>query len=220
METNAALYHSTSAPVPFMNFPAFPVDNASVSCIRADTVVLLFADSQKQLEQDLDAFAPDKPVLVITPDDCAAQAFSFLQLPLSGLTTLTYFQHHAEELLYQVQKYGMAVEPQFVRHAARVIDAERKAALPIARMYLHAEKAASVFTQREQKMINLLLNGVSTSDIARELHYSPLTVKRYISDMVSRLNAGDRVNFIRILMLRGWIVQEKEWNGTSYASTD
>jgi DNA-binding NarL/FixJ family response regulator len=82
--------------------------------------------------------------------------------------------------------------------------AAREAAIPRSMVLdLMAEIRASSadriegLTRRESQVLTTLRRGGSTSEIARELKISPVTVRRHISELVRKLGVEDRAGLIR-----------------------
>jgi DNA-binding NarL/FixJ family response regulator len=60
-------------------------------------------------------------------------------------------------------------------------------------------------TQRELRVLQLLADGLSTSEIARELAYSERTIKNAIHDLTSRLNLRNRSHAVAFALRQGLI---------------
>ena len=60
-------------------------------------------------------------------------------------------------------------------------------------------------TQRELRVLQLLADGMSTSEIARELAYSERTIKNAIHDLTSRLNLRNRSHAVAFALRQGLI---------------
>jgi DNA-binding NarL/FixJ family response regulator len=60
-------------------------------------------------------------------------------------------------------------------------------------------------TQRELSVLQLLADGFSTSEIARELAYSERTIKNAIHDLTSRLNLRNRSHAVAFALRQGLI---------------
>jgi DNA-binding NarL/FixJ family response regulator len=60
-------------------------------------------------------------------------------------------------------------------------------------------------TQRELRVLQLLADGFSTVEIARELAYSERTIKNAIHDMTSRLNLRNRSHAVAFALRQGLI---------------
>lgn len=60
-------------------------------------------------------------------------------------------------------------------------------------------------TEREAEALRLAARGLSVADIASELVLSPGTVGNHLTNSVSKLNARNRVDAIRIATEAGWI---------------
>ncbi len=60
-------------------------------------------------------------------------------------------------------------------------------------------------TQRELSVLQLLADGFSTTEIARELAYSERTIKNAIHDLTSRLNLRNRSHAVAFALRQGLI---------------
>ncbi|MCD2518225.1 response regulator transcription factor [Massilia sp. G4R7] len=64
---------------------------------------------------------------------------------------------------------------------------------------------ADPLTERERQVLRLAGEGRSSSDIARQVHLSEGTVRNYLSEAISKLNAGNRVEAYRMARDAGWL---------------
>jgi two-component system response regulator DesR len=60
-------------------------------------------------------------------------------------------------------------------------------------------------TERERQVLRLASEGVSTGDIARQLHLSAGTVRNYLSEAIDKLDAANRIDAARIARAKGWL---------------
>jgi len=60
-------------------------------------------------------------------------------------------------------------------------------------------------TERERQVLRLAGEGRSSSDIARQVHLSEGTVRNYLSEAISKLNAANRVEAYRMARDAGWL---------------
>jgi two-component system response regulator DesR len=60
-------------------------------------------------------------------------------------------------------------------------------------------------TDRERQVLRLAGDGLTSSDIASELGLSDGTVRNYLSEAMSKLGAGNRVEAARIARAKGWL---------------
>jgi two-component system response regulator DesR len=65
--------------------------------------------------------------------------------------------------------------------------------------------ASALLTPRETEILRLAAEGYRTSDIALMLALSAGTVRNYLATVVSKLNARNRVDAIRIARAEGWL---------------
>jgi two-component system response regulator DesR len=60
-------------------------------------------------------------------------------------------------------------------------------------------------TERERQVLRLAGEGRSSSEIARQVHLSEGTVRNYLSEAISKLGAGNRVEAYRLARDAGWL---------------
>ena len=60
-------------------------------------------------------------------------------------------------------------------------------------------------TDRERQVLRLAGEGRSSAEIAREVHLSEGTVRNYLSEAISKLDAGNRIEAYRIAREAGWL---------------
>ncbi|MFL6247031.1 MAG: response regulator [Thermoanaerobaculia bacterium] len=60
-------------------------------------------------------------------------------------------------------------------------------------------------TDRERQVLRLAGEGQTSAEIAGELHLSDGTVRNYLSEAISKLGAGNRVEAARIAREKGWL---------------
>ena len=95
--------------------------------------------------------------------------------------------HPAEELADAVRR---------VHRGLRVIDPE---------LATEAWSELDPLTDRERQVLRLAGEGKTSSDIAGELGLSEGTVRNYLSEAISKLGAGNRVEAARIARTKGWL---------------
>jgi two-component system, NarL family, response regulator DesR len=60
-------------------------------------------------------------------------------------------------------------------------------------------------TDRERQVLRLAGDGLTSIDIASKLNLSEGTVRNYLSEAISKLGAGNRVEAARIARSKGWL---------------
>ncbi len=60
-------------------------------------------------------------------------------------------------------------------------------------------------SERERQVLRLAGTGTQSSDIAKLMHLSEGTVRNYLSEAISKLNAKNRVDAFRIARDQGWL---------------
>lgn len=60
-------------------------------------------------------------------------------------------------------------------------------------------------TKREQEVLRLVAKGKTMKEVSRELYLSSGTVRNYMSEIISKLGANNRITAISIAEEKGWI---------------
>lgn len=60
-------------------------------------------------------------------------------------------------------------------------------------------------TERERQVLRLAGEGKRTAEIARQLHLSEGTVRNYLSEAISKLDAANRIDAFRLARDAGWL---------------
>ncbi len=77
----------------------------------------------------------------------------------------------------------------------------------------------SLPTTRELEVLRLAADGASVGEIAHRLYLSVGTVRNYLSKVIGRTGARNRIDAIRIAREAGWLTDGPEWNPTSWRRT-
>lgn len=83
-----------------------------------------------------------------------------------------------------------------VKAGGRVVDPELAA---------EAWSEPDPLTDRERQVLRMAGDGESSADIASTLHLSEGTVRNYLSEAISKLGAGNRIEAARIARDKGWL---------------
>jgi len=67
------------------------------------------------------------------------------------------------------------------------------------------QAGANPLTEREADVLRAAADGGTTAEIGRALFLSPATVRNYLSNAISKLDARNRIDAIRIARQAGWI---------------
>lgn len=60
-------------------------------------------------------------------------------------------------------------------------------------------------SDRERQVLRLAGEGKTSAEIARQVHLSEGTVRNYLSEAISKLNAGNRIEAYRMAREAGWL---------------
>jgi len=99
-------------------------------------------------------------------------------------------------LLKDMRAEQLADAVRRVQQGLRVIDPE---------LATEAWAEADPLTDRERQVLRLAGEGQSSGDIASNLGLSEGTVRNYLSEAISKLGAGNRVEAARLARTKGWL---------------
>lgn len=99
-------------------------------------------------------------------------------------------------LLKDMRAEQLADAVRRVHQGLRVIDPELAA---------EAWTEPDPLTDRERQVLRLAGEGMSSGDIAASLRLSEGTVRNYLSEAISKLGAGNRIEAARIARTKGWL---------------
>jgi two-component system response regulator DesR len=95
--------------------------------------------------------------------------------------------------------------PRELANAVRCVAAGRRAIDP--QLALAAWGGTETpLTERETEVLRLAAEGAEAKEIAKRLHLSAGTVRNYLTAIVTKLNARNRVDAIRIARDAGWLL--------------
>jgi two-component system, NarL family, response regulator DesR len=99
-------------------------------------------------------------------------------------------------LLKDMRAEQLADAVRRVQQGLRVIDPE---------LATEAWAEPDPLTDRERQVLRLAGEGQSSGDIAADLGLSEGTVRNYLSEAISKLGAGNRVEAARLARTKGWL---------------
>ena len=83
-----------------------------------------------------------------------------------------------------------------IQRGERVIDPE---------LALTAFDSKNPLNERERQVLRLAGSGLANADIGKQLHLAEGTVRNYLSESISKLDAGNRIEAYRIARDQGWL---------------
>lgn len=105
-----------------------------------------------------------------------------------------------------VQGYLLKDEPseRLAEAIRRVMDGRREVSPELVFGTLSGV-GANPLTEREREVLRLAADGNSSNEIASKLHLSYGTVRNYMSEILSKLSAKNRIEAISMAEEKGWI---------------
>lgn len=158
--------------------------------LQSDTFDLLLTDIEMpgmtglELANWLARHQPQTRVVIITTFNRAGYIRRALSLNVGGFLLK---DSPSDQLIAALYK---------VRDGGRVIDPE---------LALLALDDRDPLSDKERQALRLAHEGLRTADIAQRLHLTEGTVRNYLSEAISKLNATNRVDAARIARQKGWL---------------
>jgi DNA-binding NarL/FixJ family response regulator len=141
---------------------------------------------------EITARLPETKVVMLTVSDQDRDLFGALRAGASGYLLKDMDPRDLPRVLARVVEGGAVLAPTVLR---RVITEFRDRSAR--RRVASAEGAGAQLTSREWQVLELLRHGLSTSEIARRLVLSPITVRTHVNSILRKLRAVDRDELVR-----------------------
>lgn len=137
-----------------------------------------------ELAAAINKASPDLPVVILTTFARAGYLRRALDAGVRGY------------LLKDAPAEQLAIALRQVAGGKRVVDPE---------LALASLDAVDPLTERERQALRAASEGKTTQQIAEALFLSEGTVRNYLSEAISKLNAANRIDAARIARQKGWL---------------
>jgi two-component system, NarL family, nitrate/nitrite response regulator NarL len=143
---------------------------------------------------EISNFVPHTAVVMLTASSDDSDLFAALRAGASGYLLKDMDPERLALALRDVLEGGAALPPKLV---ARLIEEYRRRER---RRRLRIGGAHAIeLTERETEVVALMREGFSTAEIADHLWVSPVTVRRHISEVMTKLRVPDRESALRLV---------------------
>src|SRR5262245_60523710 len=130
------------------------------------------------------AASPDLPIVVLTMHGEDAQRREALDAGATGFLTKDVAMQDVVRTVHQAAGGDVALSPEL---ASTILSELR---LP------DATKSTSPLTPREEEVLQLIADGLSTTEVAKHLFISGKTVKNHLASIYEKLDARDRTQAV------------------------
>ncbi|MFC4737841.1 response regulator transcription factor [Bacillus daqingensis] len=151
-----------------------------------------------------------KQIVFIVPDDCMHKAKEMLREEMQGLISLEKFREHSEQAMEVICDHPFLLNPEVNYELAEEVKQRKERQQPISRFKLIPERVDVDLRKSELNILQLLLDGKSTPEMAEELYYSVKTVKRYVSNLIRGVGVSDRTGVVVHAIRNEWVDCERE----------
>ncbi|ABP56561.1 response regulator [Salinispora tropica] len=157
--------------------------------------------------------SPETRVLVLTTFDEDDHVFGALQAGAAGFLIKNMSLDDILDAVRTVAHGNGLLAPSVTRRLIKhVVDTRTAPTVP--------RRPLSGITEREREVLTLVGRGLSNSEIADELRLSHATVKTYITRLLSKLGARDRVHLVIAAYEAGLATVAIGGPGVEYAAFD
>lgn len=129
-----------------------------------------------------------------------------MESPCKVIILTTFARPGYFERAVQADVYGYLLKDGSIDELAKSIRNAMKGKREFAaELMMGSVRSSSVLTEREREILQLVAVGKTSKEIAAALHLSQGTVRNYTSEIISKLNAKNRVEAIAAAKEKGWI---------------
>jgi two-component system response regulator DesR len=183
---------------------------AALLGLEADIEVLGAAADGEAAWRELQRLAPDVLVTDIEMPGLSglelAQRVQRHQLPTRVVIVTTFARPGFLRRALDAGVVGYLLKdapPEHLADALRSVHRGGRAIAP--ELALEAWSEQDPLNERERQVLRLAGDGATAADIARQLHLSHGTVRNYLSEAISKLGVGNRIEAFRMARQKGWL---------------
>lgn len=164
-------------------------------------------------EQAIRAAKREQPDVCIVSDDLQGSGLTAVRgvsRAAPGASVVVLCQREDADLLLDYVRAGAvgyvpgALDAQRLRRVVRAVAANeaivpRSMVLELIREVRDRGNGAGALTGRESQVLGMLRRGHNTAEIADRLEIAPVTVRRYVSDLVRKLGVENRAGLTKLV---------------------
>ncbi|MBU9713644.1 LuxR C-terminal-related transcriptional regulator [Evansella tamaricis] len=143
--------------------------------------------------------------IIVTKEPLNKHVLPYLTLPVNGVVSLFYLVNEFEMILNTVLEKNIIIEPNFHKEILQGIEMKKNRDLPIKKLELNKEKVEGLLSQKEQDVLQLLLDGKNNREIAGKLFFAQSTINSIISGLIKKIKANDRTDAVVKTIRYGWV---------------
>ena len=139
------------------------------------------------------AASPDTKVILITIDESRSAISAALQAGVSGYL----LKDATPDALVEAARNAVEGHATIHPHLTKTLIEEVRQGEP--------EVEVSALSKRERQILQMVANGKTTKEVARDLGISPHTVKTHLERIFEKLGANDRAQAVAIALRQGLV---------------
>jgi two-component system, NarL family, response regulator DegU len=144
-------------------------------------------------------------IYLIKAGKTCRKCLPYLSFPFDGLFSITFLEENTHLILETIYSNLPVLEPSLHKNLAFEIDQKKSRKTPIKKFLLKRELAGSLLKENELNVLQLLLEGKTTNEIAVELYFSPSTVSATISGILKKMQVNDRTQATVQAIRNRWV---------------
>ncbi|UJW59194.1 hypothetical protein HXZ66_18140 [Bacillus sp. A116_S68] len=146
-----------------------------------------------------------KIVLVTNPLYNTGCISKLLILPIHGLIFANTFKTYIDSVATFFDSYPFLLDPELHKVVAEDIFTIKHKNKPIKKFVLNDKQIEGILKENEKIVLEKLINGKSTGEIANEMYFAPSTINNVIGRILMILNANDRTEAVVKAIRSNWV---------------
>ncbi|MDQ0253583.1 two-component system response regulator DegU [Evansella vedderi] len=156
------------------------------------------------VKSQLQSMSSQSHFLIVSKTPLHNGLISYLSLSISGIVSLDFLEKNTSIVIKSLMEKGIFLDPDFHKDMVCEIEKRQKKDAPIKKFVLN-EKAGEVLSQKEQEVLQLILDGNNNIKIAEKLFFAQSTINSIISRLLKKLDANDRTDAVIKIIRSGWV---------------
>ncbi|SES43030.1 response regulator transcription factor [Salipaludibacillus aurantiacus] len=143
--------------------------------------------------------------LVVVNTRVTKDMLDYLSLPVQGIVSLSFLSSRSGLVIDSLTQNGIFLEPELHWELSFKLAEKKSFHTPIKQFILNKEKITADLSQRDQQVLQLLLEGYNNAQIADKMHFARSTISTIISSLLKKMKANDRTDCTVKAIRNGWV---------------
>ncbi|MDQ0255675.1 DNA-binding NarL/FixJ family response regulator [Evansella vedderi] len=145
-------------------------------------------------------------LILVCHNELDEDCLGYLKYPVNGIVSLPFLKSNYPIILRSLLEQNIFLQANM--HLKLISEIESQNALkkqPIKKLILKKNKVKQFLNEKEQAILQLLLDGKNNKKIAETLYYANSSIATLISSILKKLDAKDRTDAAVSAIRNGWV---------------